>query len=116
MEVAIGIAHAERKAFPAGTLLHADVRERRIPRDIDVTREKLINLPLVIREEREIERHALLLKIVANTLPDRDDLRVIRHCAEKNGFSHGHLRKGEVPSIRVQRIRGDDRLSAPSPI
>src|SRR5262245_33256694 len=77
-EIAIGVAHAERERLATRALFDAHVRERRVPGDVDVPRDELFDLPLVVREQREIERHALLAKIIANALPDRDDLRIVR--------------------------------------
>ena len=55
-EVAVAVAHAEREGRPVRALAHAHVRERRVPRDVDVAGEQGLDLPLVVAEEGEVQR------------------------------------------------------------
>ena len=73
------------------------MRERRVPGDVDVAGEQLLDLPLVIRKEREVERRALLAKIFANAFPYRDDFRIVRNGSEQNRLIHSILLKQRQP-------------------
>ena len=65
--------------------------QRRIPRDIDVAFQQFFHLTFVIREQREIHRHTLLLEVFADAFPDGYDLRIVGDRAEQNSFVGTHL-------------------------
>jgi hypothetical protein len=76
-EIAVRVAHAERPRRFVGPLPHANVRQRRVPRDIDVPFEQRFDLPFVIREEHEVHWRAFTLEMVAYAFPNRDDFGVV---------------------------------------
>jgi hypothetical protein len=67
--VAVDVAHRDAEAPAVGAALDAHVRERPVEGDIDVTREQRVDLPLVRREERVLERDAVCAKMLAHHLP-----------------------------------------------
>src|SRR6266496_3834799 len=69
------------------------MRKRRVPSDIDVPLEQLLNLPLVVREQCKVKQHALLMKVFADALPDRHDFGIVSNRAKKNGIVVTHLVK-----------------------
>ena len=75
--------------------------EWRIPGDIDVTFQQFFNLTFVIREQREIHRHVLFLKVFADAFPDRHDLGIVGDGAEKDCLVVSHLFHQRAISFRV---------------
>ncbi len=59
MEVAIRVAHADGLSAPAeasGDALGLQPRERRVPRDVNVSANVSFNLSLIVREQHVVER------------------------------------------------------------
>ncbi len=84
MEVAVAVAHGEREGAAVRPPLDADVRERGVPRHVDVAGQERLDLALVVREQREVHRHPVLGEVLADALPDRHHLRIVGHRAEEN--------------------------------
>lgn len=83
--IAIPVAHCHTDDFAIGAPLCAYVREARVPRDVDVPMQEGLELPLVVGEQREVDGEAVRLEVLAHSLPEGDDLRVVRdgsnqHC------------------------------------
>jgi len=76
--IPIPIAHRDTDHFAVGASFGADVREARVPRDVDVPVQEGLELPLVIGEQREVDDQAVALEMLAHSFPKRDDLRVVR--------------------------------------
>jgi hypothetical protein len=89
VEVAVAVAHPERQRPAVGAAAHAHVRERRVPGDVHVAGEERLDLTLVVREEREVHRDALEPEVLADALPDGDDLGVVGDGGDEDGVVHG---------------------------
>jgi hypothetical protein len=88
VEIAVAVPHAERERASSAALAHAHVAERSVPGDVHVSREQLLDLPLVVGEEREVEVDACVAKVVPDAFPDGDHLGVVRDRAQQDGLSH----------------------------
>src|SRR5882724_4169756 len=91
VEVSIAVTHSERYRLTTGTLLNLHMRQWRVPGDVDVTFEKLRDLTLVIREESKIQRHSLVVKMLANSLPNGNHFWIVSDCAKQNGIIVTHF-------------------------
>ena len=59
-----------------------------VPGDVDVPGQQLLDLPLVVGEQREVEVDAGVAEVVADALPDGDHLGVVGDGAQEDRVSH----------------------------
>ena len=89
-QVAVGVAHGQRLDRASGVpadALGADPRQRRVPRDVDAPGGELFDLALVVRVQDVVEREVAVREPAPEPVPDRDDLRVVRHRAHHQRFA-----------------------------
>ena len=95
-QIAIGVAHRDRLRVapaPAREPHRLDPGQRRAPRDVHVTAQVRLDLPLVVRIQHVVEGEPARGEPRAEALPDRHDLGVVCDRTEHQGVvAHDRLR------------------------
>ena len=98
VELDVGIAHREDAARAIGRSVHTDVREVGVPRDIDPIAEQSLDLRFIVREQHEIHLDRRAPEVLADALPDRDDLGVIRDRSDHKSLGHPDHPSSGIPA------------------
>ncbi len=77
--VAIGVPHRQRPAPAPAAALRVHPRQRRVPRDVDVSGQQGIHLQLVVRVVHAVHRQIVAGEEAGDDVPDHRHLRVVDH-------------------------------------
>ncbi len=83
--ITVPVAHRDTDHLAIRASFGAYMREARVPRDVDVPMQEGLELPLVVREQCEIDGETVTLEMLAHSFPKSHDLRVVcdgsnQHC------------------------------------